>query len=693
MSARLGKYEIIRAIGKGAMGQVYLAKDTTLGREVALKTSLSDIALDEAAMAIFENEARAAAALNHPNIVTVFDFGREGDKAYLVMEYVEGETLETLIAKGEPKHALLEVLCGVCDGLAYAHDEGLVHRDIKPENIIIGKRGKKQHAKLVDFSVAQTANTKQPGETEWMGTPHYIAPEYLKTGNATASSDIFALGVVLYEILSGGRKPFDGDGPTGTLDAILSQPPSPLKPQDISGLSPAFLRVAEKALAKEPQTRFLSADMLGQAISEALRSTQANLTAGTKPELMNVVVGRGVNATCLSLRVALRQAAAGANIQVMPGVYRESIVLEKDVTIVGEGNPSTIVIESSGPPTVRVKGGRPSLTGLTIKSGEGQIDSLVDVVDGHLMLTGCQLAALGNRAAQVESGAELTMNDCVTTGHGRELLSVLGKVYLHGGHFSGATTAAISIFSDGSGEIHDVQMGPGDGVAVMLDDRAKAHLENVVVNGFDEGGIELNSASDLYASECQFVSSKYAGLIQKDASKSKMENCQFNEHEGAGVHVAKGSSAELSECTFDGNTGYAASVIGGAAITLESCEISSTQQTGVVVHNNGKAKLDQCRIVDGGSDGIHCYPGAEASLVSCEINNNAKQAIQVDSGGHFAMKQCAVHGNMGAGLVTDSGAEVYLESCVIQKNAEGSILLQNGARPPTLLGRNQIDGY
>ncbi|MCL1893134.1 MAG: protein kinase [Holophagaceae bacterium] len=694
MVSRIGKYEIVRLIGKGAMGEVYLGKDPVLEREVAIKTIQTGQNFDSEAKEKFEFEAISTAGLKHPNIVTVFDFGYQEGNAYLVMEYVEGDSLETHIANGTSKEILIESLIEVCEGLTYAHEEkGLVHRDIKPGNILISLRGKKHHPKIVDFGVAETERSSKPNEAEWAGTTHYMAPEYLKTGKATPSSDLFALGVVMYEILSGGRKPFDGEDVTGILSAILNQAHPPLTNADLGGLPPAILTVVNKALEKDPLNRYQNAESMGQAIANATKTSHANSTAATKPELLNVVVGRGGQATCLSLRVALRQAASGAQIRVQPGVYKESIVLEKDVTIIGDGDPSQVVIESNGPPAVRLKSGRPILKGLTLRATEEQIDSLVDVIEGNMTMKECLLVTLGNCAANVEFGSELTMQDCVITGHGRELMSILGKAHLHGGHFSGATKSAIYIHKNGEGKLQYVQMGPGDGVGILLEDQARAILENVAIRDFDDGSIELNSSSVLNAKESQFLSSKFAGVIQKDGSKSNMENCQFNEHEAAGIHVTKDAEAILKDCKIEDNVGHGISLVDGGKVTLDSCEISGSQQTGIVVHQKGKLQLNQSRITDGQAGGLHCFATAEANLEACEIKDNAKQGIQVDSEGYVAMKHCVVHNNRGEGMLLEANTDIFLESCVIQKNTMGSITIPKSGKHPTLLGNNQIEAY
>ena len=693
MTTHIGKFEIVRSIGKGAMGEVLLGRDPVLQREVAIKTIQTGQKFDEEAKAKFEFEARSTALLSHPNIVTVFDFGQQGGMAYLVMEHIEGDSVETLIANGSPKQELLEILIQVCDGLSYAHEEGLVHRDVKPSNILVSQRGKKNIAKIVDFGVAYTERVNEAAENEWMGTAHYMAPEYLRTGKATASADLFAVGVILYEILSGGVKPFEGEDMTDVLSAVLNQAPPPLSAKDIGGLPMALISVVSKALDKDPLNRYQDAESLGQAISNALKTAVAASTAAARPELLNVVVGKGGQTTCLSLRVALRQAASGAQIRVKPGVYKESIVLDKDVTIAGEGDPSQVVIETTGPPAVRVKSGRTILKGLTLRSTEEQIDSLVDVIEGHITLKECVLSAHGNCAANVEFGAEITLHDCVTTGHGRELVSVLGKANLHGGHLSGATKAAISIQKNGHGVLQNVHMGPGDGVGILLEDQARANIEGVAIIGFDEGSIELDSSSALYAKDSQFLNSKYAGLIQKGRSKSKIEDCLFNEHESSGIHLTRETEAELKGCKFHDNAGYGISAIDGGKITLDSCEIARSQLAGALIHHRGKANINQSKILDGSTEGLHCFYSAEASLEECEIKENAKQGIRVDSNGYVAMRNCTVHYNRGEGMLMESGADVFLESCTIKRNALGSISWPKDGTPPTLLGNNQVEAF
>ena len=225
---RLGAYEILAPLGAGGMGEVWRARDTRLHREVAIKVLPEALAGDPAALARFEREARAVAALSHPNILGLFDVGHEGKTAYAVMELLAGQTLRERLVEGPlPQRKALELGREIAQGLAAAHEKGIVHRDLKPENLFVTQDGR---VKILDFGLARVETpqerlTQSPTEgvgTEpgtVMGTVGYMSPEQVRGRPADARSDIFSFGSVLYEMLSGERA-FRGDSPAETMAAI-----------------------------------------------------------------------------------------------------------------------------------------------------------------------------------------------------------------------------------------------------------------------------------------------------------------------------------------------------------------------------------------------------------------------------------------------------------------------------------------
>jgi len=265
-SARLGPYEILAAIGAGGMGEVYNARDTRLGRVVAIKVLRADVAADPERRRRFEQEARAVSALNHPHICVLHDIGREGDTDFLVMEYLEGQTLAERLAKGPlPLPEVLQIGSEIADALSVAHKHGIIHRDLKPANVMLtkvgGARSGPWQAKLLDFGLARlTQASSASGASGTLtdagvpkGTAPYMAPEQIEGRETDARTDLFTFGAVLYEMLTGTRA-FEGLTPASTMAAILEHEPPPIS--SIQPLTPPALdHLVRECLAKSPDDR------------------------------------------------------------------------------------------------------------------------------------------------------------------------------------------------------------------------------------------------------------------------------------------------------------------------------------------------------------------------------------------------------------------------------------------------------
>ncbi|MDE3244800.1 MAG: serine/threonine protein kinase [Acidobacteriota bacterium] len=285
MFEKLGKFHIKKVLGQGAMGEVYLGEDPSIGREVAIKTILPSAAQGDEAKERFEREAKAAGALNHPNLVTIYEFGEDQGVLYIAMELVPGHDLQELLAdQSLTQTEVLEVLGQVCDGLDYAHRQGVVHRDIKPSNIRVQRDGKKLRAKVMDFGVARVANSDMTATGMVMGTVSYMAPEYIRSGKPDPRSDLFAVGVILYEALSG-RKPFNGDTTPTILYKIVNEAPEPIDLSILQGISPLVRSVLDKGLSKDPDTRYQT----GEAFAKALRAVKDPTWQGAVPEATAVM--------------------------------------------------------------------------------------------------------------------------------------------------------------------------------------------------------------------------------------------------------------------------------------------------------------------------------------------------------------------------------------------------------------------
>ncbi len=267
----LGKYRILEPLGRGGMAQVYKAYHSQLDRYVAVKVLRSDLVEEKEFLARFQREARSVASLRHPNIVQVYDFDLQDDLYYMVMELLEGDTLKTSLnafrASGEHISAgeMLRILLDTLAGLGYAHSQGIIHRDIKPANIMLTRHGQ---AVLTDFGIAQIVGaTQYTASGALMGTLNYMAPEQGMTGQCDARSDIYSLGTVFYEMLTG-KVPFDADTPLAILMKHVNDPlplPRSLNPE----IAEALEQVALKSLAKRPEERYQSAAKMSQALTAA----------------------------------------------------------------------------------------------------------------------------------------------------------------------------------------------------------------------------------------------------------------------------------------------------------------------------------------------------------------------------------------------------------------------------------------
>ena len=265
--AKLGPYEIVDLLGAGGMGEVYRARDSRLKREVAIKVLPQALSLDGDRLHRFEQEALATAALNHPNILAVFDIGASNGSPYAVSELLEGETLRERLRSGPLSvRRTLDYALQIAHGLAAAHEKGIIHRDLKPENLFITKDGR---VKILDFGLAKLtqpesgAHSTLPTATHGteagivLGTAGYMSPEQVRGSTVDARSDIFAFGAILYEMLSG-KRAFHGESPADTMSAILKEDPPDISETN-RNISPALERIVHHCLEKNPEARFHSA--------------------------------------------------------------------------------------------------------------------------------------------------------------------------------------------------------------------------------------------------------------------------------------------------------------------------------------------------------------------------------------------------------------------------------------------------
>jgi len=288
VGTKLGPYEIVSPLGAGGMGEVYLATDSKLDREVAIKVLPADVASSPERLQRFEREAKTVAALNHPNIVTIFGIEESGGHRFIAMELVEGQTLDRMVTPGGmPLAKIFDIAIPLSDALAAAHDKGIVHRDLKPANVMVTKEDR---VKVLDFGLAKLTATRQSGSSSddvtmsapltqrgmIIGTVPYMSPEQLKSDPLDHRTDLFSLGVMLYE-MGTGQRPFKGEKSAEVMSSILRDTPRPL--HELNSILPRHLgRIIEHCLEKDPEQRFQSA----KDVRNELRALRKEVDSGSE---------------------------------------------------------------------------------------------------------------------------------------------------------------------------------------------------------------------------------------------------------------------------------------------------------------------------------------------------------------------------------------------------------------------------
>jgi eukaryotic-like serine/threonine-protein kinase len=315
---KLGPYEIVSLLGAGGMGEVYRARDSRLRREVAIKVLPQALSLDADRLRRFEQEALATAALNHPNILAVFDIGTSDGSPYVVSELLEGETLRDRLRSGSiAVRKTLDYAMQIAHGLAAAHEKGIIHRDLKPDNLFLTKDGR---VKILDFGLAKLTQSEPDSHTSMatvthggteagvvMGTAGYMSPEQVRGMALDARSDIFSFGAILYEMLSG-KRAFHGDTPADTMSSILKEDPPELSETN-RNISPALERIVHHCLEKNPESRFHSASDIAFDLEHlsGLSGSSAKVAAGSGA---NLALGQSRRKLVLAIAAGLAFAAA-----------------------------------------------------------------------------------------------------------------------------------------------------------------------------------------------------------------------------------------------------------------------------------------------------------------------------------------------------------------------------------------------
>lgn len=402
---KLGRYEILSEIGQGAMGVVYKAVDPLIDRTVAIKTINLNLSREELAdfEERFNREAKSAGRLNHPNIVTIYDVGKADHVAFMAMEYLEGRELKEIIASGEvlKPDRVAEIIAQVADALAFAHDHGVVHRDIKPANIMVLRNGS---VKITDFGIAKMASGSRTQIGIILGSPKYMSPEQIAGKPVDGRSDIFSLGVVLYELLTG-QSAFGGEDCTLTTIMYRVLNEMPASPSDVNPSIPvAFNYIVARALAKAPENRYQSAREMANDLKhfKNLTATAPSNSADSAGKKAVSRTGSDGDATVILNASQIPAASRWSSGKKLAGFVAAAIFVAATVLFIASSRESTVTAVDDNKPTtpqttlsITVKPPPPAATESKVPDRLPSIATPTKVPDGQPSIAVPTKATLG----------------------------------------------------------------------------------------------------------------------------------------------------------------------------------------------------------------------------------------------------------------------------------------------------------
>ncbi|NDD29523.1 MAG: hypothetical protein EB084_14780 [Proteobacteria bacterium] len=658
-----GRYRLGPVVGKGGMGVVYAADDLeTPGLRVAVKRMQVDAESEkerEDAVRLFLHEARVLRTLRHESIPRVHACFDEGKQYFLVMDLVEGCTLSELAdLSGQRPPAFLPPVEQVLDWgvqiarvLSYLHAQQpspVVYKDLKPDNLMLTRDGR---VMLLDFGIAKTLNPQGKFSTilKGVGSPGFAAPEQYARQQSDPRADLYALGATLYALLTG-QVPIES---VDRQQALVEGRSDPLEP--LSSLAPKTPRALEVAIrrlmAVRKTERTPSADEalkaleairdgkdergLPKVVSRMLsnlwkpgRSTPSPPPRGpveaAEPQIpvrsLEWIVGQG---GLSSIHDAMLQASPGDVIRVRPGRYVESLVIDRPITLIGDGRPDDIVIAGRRGGALVVNGGAVSVRGLTLLTEPSDAAAAVEVIYGSLSLDTCRIASSGQVGVHVRGAASnASLRDCEIT-----------------------DTAEAALLVDDS--------------AVATAERCEMHHTHI--------GIEAANKAEITARQCTVRSARGAGLYVHDEGRGTFDDCEIRGCGQAGVTVTAGADPLVRGCQVRDGKGRGL-VIGEQSLgVFEDCTVAGNREEGVFIYDGANPELRRTRVLDSGRCGVVSRGRSYGLFEDCEIAGSFEAGVVIAEGADPILRRCRITRNFVA-VQALPRAKGTVEQCDLRGN-------------------------
>lgn len=642
-----GKYHLQRLLGTGSYGGVFLADEVVadrLIRQVAVKLIEPDPRRSDRQM----QELIAATNLDHPFLLRCFTPGicelNNLPLLYLVTELAE-ETLQHRLEGGPlPLPEAYDTLHRIASALAYLHEQPrpLVHRDIKPANVMsIGGRWK-----LGDFGLLRAVDSAQGTRTGTIvGTAAYAPPESYE-GIVSPAWDVWSLGALMQETLTG-CLPFSAETPHQLMIAVSSQEPA--LPADLPA---PYVEIIRGCLTKDPGARWTAAQVL-EALEAAVPPSRP-IRAGTgalSPDFYqrlsppssshakrSLIVSPSGEGDYRTLGEAIRSVPPNTVIRVRPGLYNETLVIDRPVEIAGDGPAESIVIETTGCESLIVDAERATLRGLTLQSRAGihqRKHHAVVIRRGEILLEECDIACTSLACVSVQGAAATpTLRNC----------------HIHDGKTGGI------LFGEGSG----------------------GRVEACELFANFGPGIHITGGAGPTLSDCRIHDGREAGLQIDARGAGRIDYCHLYDNEGPGIHIGAEAAPAIHHCTIYANRQAGIAVRGQCQATLTDCDIHTNVLSGVTVAQGANPLLQRCHVHDGLSNGIWVSEHGQGSIEDCEIVGNAFAGIKVSQGGNPVIRRTTLHdGKRNAVTIQDRGRATMVD-CDIFANAQTGVVVEPG---------------
>lgn len=679
------RYRILKLQGKGGMGAVYKAQDIRLGDVLRAVKEMSQNELQgqelQEAIKNFEQEANLLAGLRHPNLPSIHDHVSEQGRHYLVMDFIDGITLEEhLTARGGslPVEEVLAIAMQLCDVLYYLHSRKppIIFRDLKPTNIMLSADGT---LFLIDFGIARIFKSGKTKDTTIMGTPGFAAPEQGGDAQTTPRADIYALGANLHQMLSGTEPPDDLSFHFAALR--LGRQPA------LAKLEALIMQMLKYKAAERPASMAevrLRLEEVRQQINSLPPPVQGS----------HIVTVARTGGDYDSISAAIKAVIPGTRIQVRPGTYHEGILIDKPLEIVGDGPRERIIIECSNTNCIKMGTDSATVRNLTIR-GRASLRRMrffaVDIPRGQLHLIDCDITSDTLAGVGIHNGsADPIIQQCVIHDgtQGGIVVYENGQGLIEDCDIIGNALAGIAIAQGGNPTIRRCQIPGGTAMGLHIYENGQGLIEDCEIFGNAGPGIAIRDWGKPIIRNCRVYNGEQNGIGVYNDGQGVIEDCNISGNAVTGIAIARGGNPIIRNCKVYNSGQSGIEVYDDGLGLIEDCEIYSNADAGIAIKEGGNPTIRSCKVHDGDACGVLVYERGQGIIEHCDIIGNAYSGVEIREEGNPRFTRCNINRNSYQGIwVYDQGSGTF-EDCSLTGNQEGAWKISRDSRVRRI--RNKI---